>query len=55
MDESSSLVQFTSTHVHQSHIHIVQTSRKLEANINNKEDDEPNTLKQVIRRPEWPT
>ena len=48
-DEPSSLAQFTSTRVPQSHIHIVQTLRKLEANIDNKGDDEPNTLKQAIR------
>ena len=53
-DESSSLAKFTSTCVPQSHIHIVQTLRKLEANIDNEGDDEPNTLKQAIRRPDWP-
>ncbi len=53
-DEPSSLAQFTSNYVPQSHIHIVQTLRKLEANIDKKGDDEPNTLKQAIRRPDWP-
>ena len=42
-DTSSNLAQFASTRVPQSHIHMVQTLRMLEANIDNEGDDEPNT------------
>ncbi len=52
-DEPSSLAQFASTCVPQSHINIVQTLGKLEVNIDNEGDDEPNTLKQAIRRTDW--
>lgn len=45
---SSSLVQFTSIYVAQSHIHIVQILRILESNMNNKGDDKPNILKQAM-------
>lgn len=53
-DTSSRLAQFTSIRVPQSHVHIVQILRLLEANVDNKEDDEPNILKQAMRRSDWP-
>ena len=52
-DTPSSLAQFTSTRTAQSNVHMVQTLRMLESNIDNKGDDERNTLKQAIRRPDW--
>ena len=54
LDTLSSLPQFTSTWTAQSNVHMVQTLRMLDSNIDNKgDDDEPNTLKQVMRRPYW--
>ncbi len=32
---------------------MIQTVRMLEANVDNKSDDEPNTLKQAVRRSDW--
>ncbi len=52
-DTLSSLTHFISTQTAQSKVHIVQTLRILESNIDNEGDDEPNTLKQAIRRPDW--
>lgn len=37
----------------QSHIHMVQTLRMLETNVDNEGDDEPNTLKQAMYRSDW--
>ena len=47
-DTSSNLTQFTSTHISQSHIYMVQTPKILATNIANKDNDEPGTLKQAI-------
>ena len=33
---------------------MVQTLRMLESNLDNEGDDKPNTIKQAIRRPDWP-
>lgn len=44
-DTFSSLTRFISICVPQSHIHMVQTLRILEANVDNKSNNEPNTLK----------
>ena len=49
----SSLAQFTSTRVAQSHIHMVQTLRMLESNLDNEGDDEPNSLNQAMHRTDW--
>ena len=46
--------RFTNTRIPQSHIHMVQTLRMLVANVDNKGDDEPDTLKQAIRYSDWP-
>ena len=53
-DMPSSLARFTSTRVPQSHVHMVQTLRMLEANIDNEGDDEPSTLKQAMHCSDWP-
>lgn len=47
---ASKIAQFTNTCVFWSNIYMIQTLKMLEANINNKGDDEPRTLKQTIRR-----
>ena len=52
-DTFSSLAQFTSTRTAKSNVHMVQTLRMLESNVDNERDDEPNTLKQALRRPDW--
>ncbi len=49
----SSLERFTSTRVAQSPIHMVQTLRMLESNVDNKGDDEPNSLNQAMHRTDW--
>ncbi len=48
----SSLARFTSTRTTQSNVHMIQTFRMLESNIDNKGDDEPNTPKQAVCRPD---
>ena len=48
------LARFTTTRVPQSYIHMVQILRMLAANVDNKGDDEPDTLKQAMRRSDWP-
>ncbi len=53
IDEPSNLAQFTSISVLKSQIHILQTQRKLEANIDSKGHNELNTLKQVIHCLDW--
>ena len=53
-DTPSSLAQFASTWITQSHVHMVQTLRMLESNLNNEGDDKPNTIKQAICRPDLP-
>ena len=53
-DTSSSLARFTSTRTSQSHVHMVQILRMLEANIANEGDDEPGTLKQAMNCSDWP-
>lgn len=42
---SLNLAQFTSIHISQSHIYMVQILGILKFNVNNKRDDEPNILK----------
>lgn len=49
-----SLARFTSTRVSQSYIHIVQTLKILEANIDNEGNDELGSLKQAMRHYDWP-
>lgn len=51
---SSSLAQFTNTHVVQSHEHMVQILRMLEFNVNNAGDDQPNSPKQAMYHTNWP-
>ncbi len=54
LDASSSSARFTSTCAAKSHAHFVQTLRMLESNIDNKRQDEPDTLKQAICCSYWP-
>ncbi len=49
----SSLARFTSTCVAQCQIHMVQTLRILESNMDNEGDDEPNSLNQAMHRTDW--
>ena len=49
----SNLARFTNTRVAQSHVYMVQTLRMLESNVDNKGDDEPNTLKQAMHCSDW--
>ncbi len=52
-DILSSLVQFASTRIAQSHVQMVQTLRMLESNLDNEGNDKPNTIKPAIRRLDW--
>ena len=49
----SSLAQFTSTRIAQSHIHMVQTLRILEFNMDNEGEDKPNSLNQAMYCLDW--
>ncbi len=51
-DKSFSLAQFAITRIAESHVHMLQTLRMFESNIDNERDGKPNTLKQAIRHPD---
>ena len=53
-ETSSSPALFTSTRVTWSHIHMVKTLRMLKSNLDNKRDDEPNSLSQAVHCTHWP-
>ncbi len=53
-DTPSRLAQFTKTRIAQSNVHMVQTLKMLESNLDNKEDHKPNTINQAICHPDWP-
>lgn len=53
LDISSSLAQFISIRVAQFYIHMVQTLRMLESNMDNKRDNKPNSLNQAMKHADW--